>query len=261
MKSPHSALTPVFRSLSALSLLALASCASKQAPQPAAPVHVDTISYWEGDGVAGAPKIVIDLSDQVARYYKGGQIVGVSQISSGREGHGTTTGSFRVTEKDIDHRSSIYGSYVDAEGHVMDGDVDARKDPKPPGTRFVGASMRYFMRINGGIGMHEGYLPGVPASHGCIRMPTRMAEIFYHATPQGTPVQIVGHGSVAAARSPVPITEQPAPQVAASEPATSDTPNATPAPPPATKKKSWGLFKREPKPPPIPRGTTLYLHE
>ena len=35
------------------------------------------------------------------------------------------------------------------------------------------------MRITGGVGMHEGFLPGYPASHGCIRMPEFMAEAFF----------------------------------------------------------------------------------
>jgi lipoprotein-anchoring transpeptidase ErfK/SrfK len=39
--------------------------------------------------------------------------------------------------------------------------------------------------------MHEGYLPGYAASHGCIRLPSDMAAAFYHATPLGTPVEIV----------------------------------------------------------------------
>ena len=240
-----------------VAIFCLASCATKP-PPPVAPVHVDTISYWEGDGVTGSPRIVIDLSDQVARYYKGGQLVGVSQISSGREGYGTTRGRFRVTEKDIDHRSSIYGSYVDADGNVVNDDVDVRSDPRPPGTRFLGASMRYFMRINGGIGMHEGYLPGVPASHGCIRLPSRMAKIYYHATPHGTPVEVVGHGSNAPLRAPVPIGEislAPPPENKVSPP-----PEAQPEQkkPTAEKKKSGRWFKREPK---LPRGTTLYLVE
>jgi hypothetical protein len=229
-------------------------------------VHTDTISYWEGDGVQGPPEIVIDLGDQVARYYKGGQLVGVSQISSGREGYGTTTGAFRVTEKDIDHRSSIYGSYLDAEGIVVDDDVDVRKDPKPPGAKFLGASMRYFMRINGGIGMHEGYLPGMPASHGCIRMPTRMARIFFEATPHGTPVQVTGHGSTAPPRAPVPV-EEHKPEPPGAEPAAPAAPPDQPvaasqsAKPPGARKKSWNPFRGEPEPPPVPRGTTLYLYE
>jgi lipoprotein-anchoring transpeptidase ErfK/SrfK len=51
--------------------------------------------------------------------------------------------------------------------------------------------MYYFMRIYGGVGMHQGYLPGYPASHGCIRLPGHMAEKFYHQVTVGTPVEVV----------------------------------------------------------------------
>lgn len=153
----------------------------------------------------GQPRLVINLSEQRVQYYKGGQLVGVSPISSGREGRDTLNGKFSVIEKDLNHRSSLYGSYVDSSGDIVVGDVDSRSDPRPPGTKFVGASMRYFMRIVGGIGMHEGYLPGYPASHGCIRLPTKMAAIFYRETPHGTPVQIIGQGSLAANEEPIPI--------------------------------------------------------
>ena len=47
--------------------------------------------------------------------------------------------------------------------------------------------MPFFMRITGGVGMHEGYLPGYPASHGCIRMPGKMAEIFFYQRRVGHP--------------------------------------------------------------------------
>ena len=41
-----------------------------------------------------------------------------------------------------------------------------------------------------GIGMHEGFLPGYPASHGCIRMPGFMSERFFENVGVGTPVTI-----------------------------------------------------------------------
>jgi lipoprotein-anchoring transpeptidase ErfK/SrfK len=69
-------------------------------------------------------------------------------------------------------------------------DIDVKKDPKPPGAIFDGARMPYFMRITGGVGMHEGFLPGYPASHGCIRMPEFMAEAFFNNLSVGTPVTI-----------------------------------------------------------------------
>lgn len=161
--------------------------------------------WWKGDGVKGKPRIVINLSEQRVFYYKGGELVGVSPISSGREGNGTVNGKYSIIEKDLHHRSSLFGAYLNPAGDIEVGDVDTRIDPKPPGTTFLGANMRYFMRIVGGIGMHEGYLPGYPASHGCIRLPTKMAAIFFRETPMGTPVEIVGHGSLASSEAAIPI--------------------------------------------------------
>jgi hypothetical protein len=195
-------------SLHAAALLLLAAgCSSpKSAPAPAQPrPQILPDAFWRGDGVSGAPSMVIDLSSQRLRYYKGGELVGQSPISTGSLGRGTPTGSFKVTQKDLNHRSSHYGSYVSSSGAVVVDDVDARKDPKPPGTRFLGAGMRYFMRFNGPIGMHEGYLPGYPASHGCVRLPTQMAAIFYAETPHGTPVRVVGHASNAGRQPVIPV--------------------------------------------------------
>ncbi len=149
------------------------------------------VSYWRGEGVSGRPRIEISLGEQKLRYYRGDQLVGESPVSTGREGFQTVVGRFAICEKDLDHESSMFGDYVDAEGKVVQGDVDARKDPRPAGTRFDGADMRWFMRITGATGMHAGYLPGFPASHGCIRLPAEMAEIFFRETPMGTPVQIL----------------------------------------------------------------------
>ena len=81
--------------------------------------------------------------------------------------------------------------YCDKDKNIIQTQIDCRKDPRPPGTTFDGAKMHYFMRVTGAIGMHEGYLPGYPASHGCIRLPGHMAEKFYHACSMGTPVIVV----------------------------------------------------------------------
>jgi hypothetical protein len=153
---------------------------------------VDTVSYWDGDGVAGSPSVTIDLREQQARFYKDGRLVGISMISSGREGFSTPTGTFTIMQKNKDHVSNLYGDYVDGTGNVMVANVGVKKDPKPSGASFRGAPMPYFMRITPtGVGMHAGFLPGFPASHGCIRMPERMAEIFFANVSQGTPVRVV----------------------------------------------------------------------
>jgi lipoprotein-anchoring transpeptidase ErfK/SrfK len=136
---------------------------------------------------AGKVAIVIDVTDQHAYLYSGPEMVLSAPISSGREGHNTAAGKYQVIQKDIDHRSSVYGAY-EQNGVVVKADVNALKDPKPPGSYFVGAPMPYFIRIYDGVGMHEGYLPGYPASHGCIRMPGSKAKRFFVAVKVGTPV-------------------------------------------------------------------------
>jgi hypothetical protein len=150
----------------------------------------DTVSYWDGDGMSGSPNVIIDLSDQKAYFYKGGKLAGVSALSTGDDKHRTPTGNFKITQKNKWHKSNLYGDYVDAAGNVVMKDIDVTKDPKPPGTRFEGSKMTHFMRFNGGIGMHEGFLPGYPASHGCIRMPAKMAEIFFANVSMETPVSV-----------------------------------------------------------------------
>ena len=62
----------------------------------------DEISYWNGTGSEGEPRIVIDLDQQRAYFYKDDQVVGVSVVSTGREGYDTPPGEFRITEKDQD---------------------------------------------------------------------------------------------------------------------------------------------------------------
>jgi lipoprotein-anchoring transpeptidase ErfK/SrfK len=154
------------------------------------PEYGDEISYWDDKGSGGKPRIVIDLNEQRAYFYRGNKMVGISIVSTGREGHDTPSGEFRVTEKDPTHVSSIYGDYVDRSGQVMMENVDVTKDRRPRGAVFRGAAMPYFLRIQGSIGMHAGYLPGYPASHGCIRLPKAMAVRFYRNAAVGTPVVI-----------------------------------------------------------------------
>ncbi|HEX4085808.1 MAG TPA: L,D-transpeptidase family protein [Chthoniobacteraceae bacterium] len=150
----------------------------------------DDVSYWEGDGVPGAPHVIIKLQEQRAYFYKGNTLCGISTISTGREGYNTPLGKFHIIQKDKDHASSRYGDYDDKMGNVLAKDIDRQTTPKPPGAVYDGDKMPYFMRIVGGTGMHEGFLPGYPASHGCIRMPGFMAQAFFRNVEVGTPVEI-----------------------------------------------------------------------
>jgi lipoprotein-anchoring transpeptidase ErfK/SrfK len=123
----------------------------------------------------------------------GEQVVIDSPISSGKRGHTSPTGSFSVRERDPDHHSTIYGDFIDSSGRVVRAGVSAKIDSAPSGTHFAGASMKWFMRLTDeGVGMHVGFLPGYPASHGCIRMPEEAARLFYDHVKVGTPVTVSG---------------------------------------------------------------------
>lgn len=158
-------------------------------PYHSPPAIHDDISYWDGDGVSGSPMIRIHRGQQKAFFYKGGQLVGISKISSGTEGYDTPAGKYKITQKSKDHRSSLYGVFKDKTTHeTINDDVDTRVDKVPEGAYFVAAPMPNFMRFSGGIGMHTGYLPGYAASHGCIRMPHQLSEKFFENVEVGTPV-------------------------------------------------------------------------
>ena len=158
-------------------------------PHHPAPAIPDDISYWDGDAAVGSPLIKINRSQQKAFFYKGGVLVGISKISSGNEDHGTPAGKYKITEKDKNHVSSVYGVFKNkATGMTTNDNVDIRTDKIPPGEIFYNAPMPNFMRFSGGIGMHTGYLPGYAASHGCIRMPHHMSEKFFDNVQLGTPV-------------------------------------------------------------------------
>ena len=139
---------------------------------------------------SGRASVEVDLGDQRAYLSRGGYVTASSRISSGRESHRTPTGRFRVLRKDEDHRSSLYGNYVDNAGRVVRANVDVRKHRKPRGSHFVGAPMPFYVEFSPSYGLHAGYLPGVPASHGCIRMPYWKARQFYQAAHIGTPVVV-----------------------------------------------------------------------
>jgi lipoprotein-anchoring transpeptidase ErfK/SrfK len=105
--------------------------------------------------------IIISLSAQQLYLYQDSKVVFVTKLSTGRKYLRTPRGNYQITEKDVDHTSSIY--------HV---------------------SMPYFMRLDGKpFGIHYGHNPGYPASHGCIRIGTMSeARMLFRMTPSGTSV-------------------------------------------------------------------------
>ena len=117
--------------------------------------------------IGGAPppeelRVEISLRAQQASVLRNGTVVLQTAISTGRPGYSTPTGDFVVTDRHLEHSSTIY------------------KVPMP-----------FFLRLNcRDFGMHAGNTSSPFASHGCIRVPPRAAEQLFREVPQGTLVQI-----------------------------------------------------------------------
>jgi lipoprotein-anchoring transpeptidase ErfK/SrfK len=178
------------RWLAAALVLPLASCAvTSQGPPPKAE-HV--LYEWYDDHGPGKVTVKIDLSDQRATYTRGGREIGWSYVATGKEGHGTPSGTYRISEKIEDKFSNRYGWIEDEWGNVTNGDAKP-STPVPPGERYMPAPMPFWMRLTHyGIGMHAGVIPkpGEAASHGCIRLPKELAPVLFDAVEVGTTVKI-----------------------------------------------------------------------
>jgi hypothetical protein len=97
--------------------------------------------------------------------YRNGIRIAVSTCSTGKAGHSTPTGVFTILQKDKNHHSSTYNNA-----------------PMPNMNRLTWS----------GVALHAGNLPGYPASHGCVRLPTEFSERLFSVTHIGTPVIIAG---------------------------------------------------------------------
>lgn len=135
--------------------------------------------------------VIVSLSKQRVFLMAGETVYIDSPISSGKAGHETPKGSFTVLEKDPNHKSNIYGSFVDGSGRTVRAGVSSKVDSAPSGSHYVGAPMKWFMRLTDkGVGMHVGILPGYAASHGCVRLPEAIAPLIYQKVKIGTPVVV-----------------------------------------------------------------------
>jgi hypothetical protein len=106
----------------------------------------------------------ISLDKRRAWLYKNGQLALTAPICAGREGYETPEGEFRVISKHRDWISTIY------------------KVPMP-----------FFLRLNadaGRVGLHAGKIGLEHLAHGCIRLPRKMAELFFDALPVGSTVVV-----------------------------------------------------------------------
>ena len=120
---------------------------------------------WQPEASSeGEVVVVVSLQLQKAFVYRGDGLIGLSTISSGKAGHETPTGTFEILQKRREHYSNKYNN----------------------------APMPFMQRLTwSGVALHGGDIPGYPASHGCIRLPTRFARHLFGATELGATVHIV----------------------------------------------------------------------
>ena len=141
----------------------------------------------------GNTRVEIILSLQRARIYNDDEIALDYPIASGRKTFPTPPGRYRIVEKvQRKKQSNLYGTIYDSEGNIYKNDADITEDEVPEGGEFQGAAMPYWMRLTWkGLGMHQGKVPRYPASHGCVRIPSKVDSEIYASLSVGTPVSIV----------------------------------------------------------------------
>jgi hypothetical protein len=140
------------------------------APEPVEPI-AEAESLKPGEFVwkperaqAGPVEVVVSIPLQRAYVYRGGTLIGVSTVSTGKPGHTTPAGTFEILQKRPKHFSNRYNN----------------------------APMPYMQRLTwDGIALHAGHIPGRPASHGCVRLPLAFAKHLFGVTSVGASVHII----------------------------------------------------------------------
>ena len=164
----------------------------------AEPTYPKTYKVYKDETAFGAldkknTRVEIILSLQRARIYNDDEIALDYPIASGRKTFPTPPGRYRIIEKvQREKQSNLYGTIYDSEGNIYKNDADITEDEVPEGGEFKGAAMPYWMRLTWkGVGMHQGKVPRYPTSHGCVRIPSKVASAVYTTLSLGTPVSIV----------------------------------------------------------------------
>jgi lipoprotein-anchoring transpeptidase ErfK/SrfK len=130
--------------------------------------ETDKVSEDIAAKAKGPMSVYISVDKQALTLYSGDQPIAHSRVSTGMAGHSTPTGVFSIIQKDRWHRSNIYSN----------------------------APMWFMQRITwSGVALHQGVVPGYPASHGCIRLPEAFAKQMWGITKLGARV-IVSRGEL-----------------------------------------------------------------
>ncbi|MEI6534020.1 MAG: L,D-transpeptidase [Verrucomicrobiaceae bacterium] len=120
-------------------------------------------------------RMIVSIGTQRIYLIKDNQVAFDTPISSAANGFHTPRGSFAIKEK------------------IQTGKI----------SNLYQRHMPFWMRIGETeFGIHEGELPGYPASHGCIRVPRESAQFIFDHVSVGTQVEVVNSWSPQHATAP-----------------------------------------------------------
>lgn len=133
----------------------------------------------------GPALLIVNIDTQRAVLFRNGVPIAASTLSTGRPGYDTPTGVFTILQKHVEHYSSKYDN----------------------------APMPFMQRLTWkGVALHAGYLPGYPASHGCIRLPKEFARLLYGVTSLGMTVVITRLPATLNKTAELPLAAKPLPE-------------------------------------------------
>jgi hypothetical protein len=131
-------------------------------PPPPAMIHPPAVA----DMLQSGTLIVISKKSQNMFVFSNGALWASTPISTGKRRHETPSGVFPILQKRQFHRSNIYS----------------------------GAPMPYMQRLTwDGIALHAGWVPGYPASHGCVRVPRAFAQSLFKLTNMSATTVVIGN--------------------------------------------------------------------
>jgi lipoprotein-anchoring transpeptidase ErfK/SrfK len=153
-------------------LLALSGCHHVPPSAPRVAAQPQGAPPSEGPAAEELPPaderaLYIELGDQSFTYFEDGRLVRSGEVSAGAPEHPTPTGDFRVLSKQRDKVSRSYTNHYN--------------EPTP---------MPYSLQFLGPYYVHEGYMPGYPDSHGCVRLHYEDARFLFARMKVGDEVKI-----------------------------------------------------------------------
>jgi len=151
-----------------LSTLAARRALAQRVDKYAEQLQNGEFTWYPERSPAGPLLIIVSLPDQLVHVYRNGVRIAASSCSTGKPGHRTPTGVFKILQKDKNHRSSTYNNA-----------------PMPNMNRLTWS----------GVALHAGQLPGYPASHGCVRLPKEFSALLFGVTKLGMTVVIADESS------------------------------------------------------------------